>query len=297
MPFLILLLILISPHLPFLNIEALSSYLHGKCLDTVSFDSPWKSIYKALVCGKRLPQGSIKEVFSEGGLIHLMVVSGAHLLFLEKFYLKLPLPIPQKLQNFCLYFLILVFAVTTTLKAPILKSVFSFCLFRISKSKKLFLNSVTVTVLSGFLCLVYNPSWINSYSLQLSLLASLVYSFRGFLKKSILIYIFLLPIINHWTQLHPISIFINWIFAPIIGSLLFPLSFMSVLFWPLHLVTDLLWSIAFNILQLTEFLPDKSLFSWRIPKKLIWIYIAALAFLFYKIDIYQKSRNSRKNQS
>src|SRR5262245_6137827 len=46
--------------------------------------SPYRALYAALVCGVSLPSGHEKQIFVDTGLIHLMVVSGSHLVFIER---------------------------------------------------------------------------------------------------------------------------------------------------------------------------------------------------------------------
>ena len=88
----ILLSISLSSFLPFWDISELSKEIHHICLHKLNFHTPWADIYKSLTCGKRLEDSPVKDIFVQGGLIHLTVVSGAHLLFLENFWKKLPGP-------------------------------------------------------------------------------------------------------------------------------------------------------------------------------------------------------------
>ena len=284
---LIPLFIILSSWIPLFSLTSLSLEIHSQCLDLISFDSSWKSIYKALICGEKLPQGHLKEFFSKGGLIHLMVISGAHLLFLEKFWKKLP--IPYTVKTLSLYVILTLYALGALLYAPITRALFAFCLFRFSESKKLFSNPAMVTHLSGFLCLIYNPSWINSLSLQLSWLASLSQNTETSLKRCFLTYFIIFPIINRWQEIHYLTIIINWLLSPLIGAVLFPLSFLSVFFHSLVPLTDSLWSIVFNALQIIEFFPPSiSFLKFSISEKWTWPYISLILLVFYIIDSYNR---------
>ncbi len=287
MVLLIPLFIISSSWIPLFNLSSLSLGIHNQCLDLISFDSYWKNIYEALICGEKLPKGYLRETFVKGGLIHLMIISGAHLLFLEKFWKKLPLP--YMVKTLSLYFILTLYTLGALLHPPITRALFSFCLFRFSESKKLFLNSNIVTHLSGFLCLIYNPSWINSTSLQLSWLASLSQNAKTSLRKCFLTYFIILPIINRWQEIHYITIIINWLFAPLIGAILFPLSFLSAFFHPLHFLTDTLWDIIFNILQIVKLFPSSiSSLKFSIPVKWTWLYISSTILIFYIMDSYKR---------
>ncbi|MCY4321067.1 MAG: ComEC/Rec2 family competence protein [Bdellovibrionaceae bacterium] len=253
--------------------------MHKICLKRLNFKTEFSDIYKALVCGKRLPSGDIKQLFVKGGLIHLTVVSGAHLLFLEKLWLKIPFSHSLKYKSLSLF--LILYSLTSQLKPPVLRALISFFFFQISEKKKLFWSKAGITLLSGLACLAYNPSWINSNSLQLSVLASLIFSYsKKSLKKNLLIYLFLLPILNRWQNLHPLTVLVNWISAPIISGLLFPLSFLSPFLPFFYKVSDFLWSIFLKILGVVNFFPSNlSLIKYKLPEDWTWFYILLIFFL------------------
>lgn len=294
----ILLFITLSPLFPW-DLSVISNELHGSCLKHLDFHTPWKDIYTSLVCGKRLKAKALRDIFVQGGLIHLTVVSGAHLLFLEKFWQKLPLPAFIKTHG--LFLLLTFYALTTRLQAPVLRALFSFCLFRFSQSFKLFWNANFITLLSGLLCLLYNPSWAYSFSLQMSVLACFLLNFSTSpIKKCFFVYLFILPLVNRWQALHPVTVLVNWLLAPVISGLLFPLSLLSPFFPLLYPLTDSLWSVTLQMLKLMEFLPSQSpLMTWYLPKKWIWPYIAFIRFLTFLIHNFKKRRElySKKHTS
>lgn len=273
---------------PVLEVSHLSGGLHNLCLEQLNFNTKLAEIYKSLVCGKRLSAGPVKEVFVKGGLIHLTVVSGAHLLFLERFWKKIPLPI--FLKTYGLFVVLILYALASHLHPPVVRALFSFFLFQLSRSLKLFWGANFITFLSGLLCLTYKPSWVYSLSLQLSLLACFLQNISiNSIRKSFFIYLFILPVINRWQALHPLTVLINWIFAPLIGSLLFPLSFFSPFFPILYFITDFLWTIVLQILKIVKFLPSQSpLMNWYVPKEWIWFYISAVCFLIYVINFFKR---------
>ena len=286
----VFLFVSLSSWFPFWNLSALSKELQSLCLEHLDFQTPWKDIYTSLVCGKRLRASPLKDIFIQGGLIHLTVVSGAHLLFLERLWKRLPWP--PFIKTYGLFCLLTIYAFTTGLQAPVLRALFSFCLFRFSESFKLFWNAGLVTLLSALLCLMYQPSWVHSFSLQLSVLACLLLNFSiSPLKKCFFVYLFILPIVNHWQVLHPFTVLVNWMLAPLISGLLFPFSFLSPLFPFLYPLTDFLWSFTLQMLKLLEFFPSHSpLISWRIPKKWIWFYIIFIRFLVFIIHKFKRKR-------
>ena len=278
----------LSSFLPFWDIPSVSSDLHHLCLEQLNFKTPMADIYKSLVCGKKLPTGGIKKLFIQGGLIHLTVVSGAHLLFLEQFWKKLPLPVLLKTHG--LIIMLILYALASHLHPPVLRALFSFFLFRLSHSLKLFWSAHWITLFSGILCLIYQPTWVHSFSLQLSLLASLLQHIStSSIKKCFFIYLFILPVVNRWQALHPLTVLINWTLAPLISSLLFPLSFLSPFFPALYHLTDHLWAIAFHTLKVVTIFPSQSpLMKWHISKEWIWPYIGFVCFFLFAVRLFQR---------
>ena len=271
----------------FLDLSSLSSEIHEICLKQLAFKSSLPDIYEALVCGKRLPYGEIKQLFVKGGLVHLTVVSGAHLLFLERFWLKLPLP--KLIKNGGLSLFLILYALASQLNPPVLRALFSFFLFQLSQKLKLFWSPAGITLLSALFCLIYNKNWIDSISLQLSVLASLLYSSsKSSLKKAFFIYLSLLPLLNRWQNLHPLTVLINWILAPVISGLLFPFAFLSPFVPFLYKVSDFLWLIFLKLLEGVKFLPsNKPLIKYQLPEDWTWFYIL---LIFFALSAFKKLR-------
>ena len=276
-----------------IDIREISAYLHDQCLSVLSLKGRWAPVYKALICGERLPQGSIKQVFIEGGLIHLMVVSGAHLLFLEKLWTKLPLPVFKKSG---LFFFLIFYALITELHPPVVRALFSFFLFQLSQNHKLFWGHFLITHLSGVLCLFYSPYWIRSISLQLSWLASLAHgTSSSSLKKAFLTYIIVFPIVSQWQFLHPLTVFINWSLAPLIGFVLLPLSFITAFFPFFQPFSDKVWNFVFFILKwANQLMPDWPRLSiFKQFQGFMWFYIGGVFLISCVVNIWAKRMGKR----
>ena len=275
-----------SPYLGLIDLASLSEQAQSICLNKLNFKNDWPSIYRALLCGKKLPNGTIKNLFVHGGLIHLMIVSGAHLAFLDRFWKRLNFPFfPQVIS----LILLTSYALVAGLQPPVVRALFVFMLFQISHSKKLFWSPNLITQLSALLCIVYSPSWLHSISLHLSLLASLAFNLSSSkLKSSFFVYACLFPILNRWQHLHPLTVLINWILAPFVGLFLLPLSMLTSLFHPLHHVTDACWHVILWFLHaMTGFLTQESSITWQLPEKWTGLYILILfgcneLYLLYK---------------
>ena len=277
----------------FWDLSLLSHEIHKACLNHLNFESALPEVYKALTCGKKLPHGEMKQLFVKGGLIHLTVVSGAHLIFLERLWLKLPLPKKAKKQSLSIF--LILYALASQLNPPVLRALFSFFLSQLSQKQKLFWSPAGIILLSALLCLLYNKNWLDSVSLQLSVLASLLYcSSKSSLKKSFFIYLFTLPLLNRWQNLHPLTVLINWVLAPIISGLLFPMSFISPFVPFLYKINDFLWLTFLKLLEGVKLLSsNNSLIKYQLPENWTWFYIL---LIFLALSIFKKL-NQRFKQS
>ena len=247
-----------------------------KCFQFHQFKTEWPEIYQALICGKKLDYTSpVKALFVKGGLIHIMVVSGAHLIFLEKLTASM---LPSKKYQIINLILLMSYAFITGLQPPVLRAFMSYLLFHISYSKKLFWSPLLRTLLSAGLCLIYSPAWLHNLSFQLSVIAVLLQNIpRSQLSRSFFIYLFLLPILNRWQNLHPITVILNWILAPVIGAILFPITLATSLIRPLYMLTDELWYILIRVLDVFQFLiPEQNILSWSLPEQWTGAYILVL---------------------
>jgi len=161
----ILILLILSPflstQLPFENVIEWTRFLHEWCLNHIplSMDIKNKEIQEALMCGKSLPFGSLRSLFTQAGMIHLMVVSGAHLMFLEKSLSLFPL---GKYKRFFIIGLLTFYSFCTQMNPPVFRALVSIFLNEFSKKFQLHWDSFSRILISGLICLIINPEWITS---------------------------------------------------------------------------------------------------------------------------------------
>lgn len=236
----LLLALLFSPYMEifFSLITDLSGGLNQLCLDWAP-KSQHREVYQALVCAHPIKTHASQFLFKELGAIHILVVSGAHLYFLETLIKKVSGHHgPPWIYNLVL----LLFVAICQWKAPILRAFLFMQINHINKRRALSLPHHYRLFLSVFLCLVLNPTWIQSPSLPLSWLACLGLSLgRHSFSQSFLIYLFVSPIIAPMGLPSAWSILINAFITPIIGLALFPLSLFCFLIPHLHQWVDPLW--------------------------------------------------------
>ena len=255
----------------------LSEQLNAWCIQRIYQSAPAQAdIYLALLCGKRLPAGELRDMFSQAGLIHLMVVSGAHLIFLEKMWAQTP---HWPFKNVFIVLSLILYTLMAGLHPPVFRALMSFFIYRFSNVFQLFWSSYWRIMLSGVLSLMFRPEWVSSISLQMSLIGALGFASARYSKllSCVLCYILLLPILSQWTSLHPLTAGVNWIFYPIISVTLFPLSVFSFIFPFCYWITSSLWIKLIQFLKLLQpFLEQTPFYVYPIQGNWIWLYIGLI---------------------
>ena len=242
---------------------------------------------------ERLPEGEIKKAFVALGIVHLMVISGAHLIFLERFWNLLP---TFRFKDTLLALFLLTYSLSAGLNPPVLRALFSLLLSRLNKRFKLFWSPYLRVCISCLLCLLCEASWFYSLSLQLSWIASMGMSNPHIsrLKSCTLTFLLILPVVSSWSSVHPLSIFINWLVVPFAGGILLPFSLLLIFFPFMRPFVNQLWELALNGLYLLKPLVEQKgiYMDWSLGSFGIWIYIFAVFIvleLFFMLSLRKKS--------
>ncbi len=274
------------------NLANLSVFLRNRCEKSLP-TTLYHDLNSALICGTHLENPHTKGIFQSTGLIHLIVVSGSHLLFLQSMIAIFLSKLFKQQPPFVLVAGILFFfTIMTGLQAPCVRALIQLLLTRLSTNRKLFWRPWQVALFSGIICLALFPEWLSSLSLLMSWACALALSLTEFsnskLKQHTLIYFVLLPIISSLAIPHPLTIFINFVFVPVFGVLVFPMSLL-VLFLPfLAFMTDRLWEFLIEVLsRLESFTP--SLGTFKIFIFYQWLFLL-LSHLFVHIYFVRRSQ-------
>lgn len=239
--------------------------------------SDWKAYYQALVCGKKLDADSLKSLWSTLGLIHIFVVSGAHLQLLHRWLRRCTRNIlpPSSLLLFLFGYVAI-----CTFQMPILRAWIQLLIKNLSQQFSLHFNHQQNLLLSLVFCLSFNPSSFSSFSLLLSWLASLgIGCGENAFSRSFYCYLFLFPVLVAFSPVSPWTILINAFLSPIVGGLLFPMSFLSYIISPLRIPTDWLWSFVVNLgMGIESLLPLNNIKSFPIEGFWLWLYCMVLHF-------------------
>lgn len=264
----------------------LSTRLNSICIQA-SPTSHWKYAYEGIVCGVPLTNSDFKSHLITTGLIHLIVVSGSHLLFLEAFC-----------EKFCkkksvVVAMLIFFTLLTNLQPPAVRALISIFLNQFSNKYFLFWTKSQHVFVSGIITLLFFPSWITSISFVMSWSASFALASNRFhnhrVRHHVWIFIILFPIFLPLSPLNPISILANLIFAPIIGTILFPISIFG--FVPgVTKLTDYLWTSFDFAIQKISVIAPTSIDPVPVPFFFLWGYLFLLHIFSHVRFVKQRQR-------
>lgn len=242
--YILIYLVLISHTIRFSVIDFLigfCSQLHSTCVEAASNHVRSFESLQALVCGKNFSDPAQSNLLIASGLIHLFVVSASHLMILRKiiFYL-----LCNKVATFSLLFL---YCAVCNFNPPIVRSFAALIILAVIEKINLKWKTENLVLVSGLICLILSPAWINSLSLQMSWIAALTLSVISYffakansVFKNSLFYFQYLATFNFIGIPHPASIGVATIFTRFLEYVLFPLALAVFLFPFLGSVFDFL---------------------------------------------------------
>lgn len=217
-------LILSSALLPTMHtlLAKISYQSQKKCEFIFVLDDRFKTESAALICGKNFSDKEKQKLLMKLSLIHIFVVSGAHILLLESFLSFIGL------SAFLTYPLLIFYGFCCGLNPPIVRALIAFELKNFSKANNLNWPPLVIGLLS---CLV-SLAWLTRSGDYLSLLLSVAAAFALSIGKNrfhqqILIYFFSSLILTGSGLLHPLTIIYNLVLGPIIEFLFVPLAVLA----------------------------------------------------------------------
>ncbi len=204
--------------------------------------TPNLPLYAAILCGKNLPFDTQTRLFMNLGLIHILVVSGAHLSFVDKWA---PKTVPH-----LRWIVLLAYSYLTGFGAPVVRALVRKGLGEVTKS--IVISPIQLEGLTSAIVILMLPSWIGSSSFQMSWMCALALSLparsrmRSHWRVAIACYAAVLGYC--WTS--PISIPVNALLVPIVGYWLFPLSMLVFTgIEPLVHFSDWIWNTFIALLN------------------------------------------------
>ena len=240
-----------------------ATFLHSACLSWIPNGSSHAPEMKALVCGANFSELETSRLYVATGLIHLFVVSGAHLLVLKKI-IEVPLAfLPPRVAAMLGLFLLTVYAGVCEFNPPVTRSLLALVLMNEFLVGKINWPAPFKIFITGLLTLLFNTAWTTSLSFQLSWLIALglcvgneFFRHNSVFIRQALNYIFIFPTLLLFQFPHPLTIVLNVIFAPVLEFILFPLALCASVF-PIFITPfDFMISLLQLTLSKTEMTPD-----------------------------------------
>ena len=267
---------------------------HLFCLNNLPDSSLSIAELKALVCAENFTNLSDSQFYISSGLIHLFVVSGAHLVLIENLLNKITS------SRFLVFIVLIIYGFACGLNAPIVRCLIAFTLNLYLIEKNIHWPAHFKLLIIGSISLSFNYNWITSLSLQMSWIAAfLVVLGNNFFKdnssffKQSLFFITLLPTLVFFQIPSPVVILTNLVLAPILEFILFPLGLLVLFFNFLSPLFDFLILSFRLILQKLEL--DFQIQTTELPANLVffnWCLILTLHAVFHLVYVNKKRKVS-----
>ncbi|KYG63079.1 hypothetical protein AZI86_15275 [Bdellovibrio bacteriovorus] len=215
------------------NTSALSKTYQQKCLKQVPTDATTRASIQALLCGEKITDSRLKENLSKTSLIHIFIVSGSHLILLDRFLSILKIPLFLRFLSLGFY------SLAVGWQAPAVRALGALLLRSGLRYGRIAFPGDLVVLACGLLTLAIFPTWWQSLSFQMSWCAALALSapsvlglssrsWKGALLSHFLILLIMAPLLWGWASLHPVGVLSNLLLAPLVALVLLPLSFTAV---------------------------------------------------------------------
>jgi len=175
--------IILLKHNLFDSFQPLADFFYNGALHLIEgHPSPWNWFYEAILIGKDegLRARPTLQAFFTLGLYHLIVVSGSHVLALEKIISIMTFFLPKKIQKILIVLGLIMFSLVNRLQASCVRALIAW-FFSNRVSLKPSHNADLQMVITCF-CLIVEPQWASSLSFQLSCAATLGLAISGSLS-------------------------------------------------------------------------------------------------------------------
>ena len=214
----------------------------------------YSEFHSALICGTKIYEPKVKTLLTQSGLYHLVVVSSAHLIMLQGSLQKMGQH--YSLLRYLIKPSVAFYTILTGLQPPVVRALLHLKIESKNKTMALGLSAVWISLFSTLITFsILGKN--SSLSLALSFASSLalilssqiqIFKFKT-LQDALLVWIFLLPIISQWGNIHPITILVNVFLAFTITIIFIPLSILCLLIPSLQILDEILLDLLFRTLE------------------------------------------------
>lgn len=267
-------------------------FFQSICLNRLPSPSPYASLYQSLLCGRPLPQNETYDLFIKLGILHLLVISGAHLIFLEHLLSKLSAKSGRLTEGFITLFL-LIYLLYTGASPPVVRAFSGFLWKKANRKWKLHLSPILIQLSAGLSVLVLIPEWVLSPSFLLSLLASVLMGIvpsNNRLYQSLGMYLLMAPYFGGICGLSPFSIIANLFIAPVWMYIMFPLTLLLIPFPIFSPLIDSLWSLFFETIRVLVPLDSILIDVQFLNVSSGWSYLLIFAYLGHARKLWKSSQ-------
>lgn len=264
------------------NSSQYTQKLHKICVDFLISTSSEPENIQSVLCGSSITDTQLNFNLSKTSLLHLFIISGSHLVILDSLMTRAKIPFVVR------HLFLLVYSLITKLEAPVLRALTSLWFQQLLKKLNLKFSSDLKVLCAGLFTLIININLWDSRSLQLSWLAalglcmSLIPTKNIFYKvilSQIAIYVFLLPALYGFGNLHPLSVFFNLTIGILLGVFLIPTALIAALIPSAYFIFEsLLDAIHWTSIELTH--PIQISKHSLLSNQIIWLWIFSLHIFF-----------------
>ena len=283
------------------NNTSIIYYIKNKLIGRINNIKKSGSYVKTFVLAINEIDKDVRSSYQYNGISHLFSISGMHITLFATFLLGTMNKISYNryFNYFIVNLFLIFFMVLVGFTASSVRSVLMFILFSINKLFNLKIKSLDIMLIVLIVLLLINPFYLNSVSFLFSYIISTgivvanrnIKQIKNKLVKNLYIsfisFMFSLPIcINYFNQVNVLSVVLNLFFIPLVSSIIFPLSIVS-LFVP---KIDAILYLFIGIMEKCSlFVSNISMFVISFPKvgiELVIIYYVILVVSLYKPKMY-----------
>lgn len=254
--------------------EPVAEFAHQICLEKLPLNSNYLPELKALVCAENFTGLHQSELYVAAGLIHLFVVSGSHLVLLEKIFNFVILK--NRNLRFIIYFFLVTYSLMCKLNPPVCRCLVAFAVSEFLYGRNIQWPQHFKLLIVGFLTILINPNWIDSLSLQLSWLAAFVVTIeiktnelQSVFIRQILFFVILSPTVIFFQNTSFTHLLTNLLLAPLTEYILFPLALLAWALHPFVFLFDISLSLLRIILENFEF--KTQLHNFELPTEIRYL--------------------------
>lgn len=255
-------------------VQHFSQPLHQFCMQMVPAEQVHHDLSQALLCGHELPISFQKQLILDSGLYHVLVVSGAHLVFFAQLLERLP----RKVTWLTLPILALYTGMCQA-APPVTRAWIGLLIQTLQRRFHLGWSPALRSIITSTICLVFFANWIHSISFWMSSCAGLALGLcrgKSSALSALVVMCLMIPLLFSAMGFQPLPWILNFTLAEFLGALMLPMVAMSCLL-PIHALVDGLWDVQLSLLKnFSSLLTEQRLPLVQFPPHLyIWSLNAA----------------------